>query len=359
MTAKAPPPEYEDQLIEATKANRIELDDYLSSVQGLHAFSDSVRWNEDERALLPDSHSSIPRTMTAVRDKELHNLTPDCVVQRDPGYGVIAEMKKHYREAGDTSAFEQIQQYDDDLLGWWTEDERIPLHDLVLLTHYLSSTKATDAYRYWESKGGEFTRCFAIVEFNFTHQASPSFTLKRVTGHLSDKAHDEALRQGKPIPERFVLDYIRRYKFYDARPPLVYVMLLIHDYVLPSLLSPDAFGGAGGVPVVVVTAEQVRMILQEQFSGPLNTSRQPMLPRRDWVESALEEFTRVKLAEPLDDVAGRSYRFVLRKPSRKDTLEFLTDRILRRTKEGAARQGPETTGGEPFQLPLFGDSDRS
>lgn len=356
MSSLGPKPPLEKLIAQTFKENQVQIDDYLASVQGLHAFADSARWDDGKRELLPGSRYSIPRTMTVVRDHGLHNVTPDCVVQRDQKYGLVVEMKKHYRDSEDTEAFEQLATYDEDLLGWWTEDERIPTHDLVLLTHYLSSTRARDAYLLWVNRGKSFGRPFAIVEFNRAAQASAFYTLKRVEGQLSDSQHNEALRQGKPIPEGIVLDYIMRFKFYDGPPPLIHTMHLIHDYILPSLISPDGFDPARGKPTVEVTVDGVASKLHEQFCGPQAENRHPMLPRKVWVEKALDELAAVGLAKVTSKEGERHYRFQLRRPRKRDTIEYLTGRMVRKQVAGGQVETLGVEGRAQVQGSLFEDS---
>src|SRR5437879_7443193 len=102
-------------------------------------------------------------------------------------------MKKHVRDGGDRACV-QVKSYDLDLSGWWTDSGKIPKNDLVLLTHYLSSTNAVDGAKAWLASGMSFDRPFAIVEYSFTETAQRWFVLKRVFGSLSDLAHDEKLR---------------------------------------------------------------------------------------------------------------------------------------------------------------------
>ena len=209
------------------------VDDYLGSVMGLYAFAESACWDEQTRSRLPSSEISIPRTMSYTENGEVANLTPDAVVQVTKDYGVVAEMKKHYNSSEKTIYIDQVKKYDRDLLGWWTESEQIGKHDLVLLTHYFSSTHATDAYRLWLTEGNSFQRKFAIIEFSHSDAAQQYFVLKRVVGELSDKDHDEQLRQGKKIPESIINEVISKYKFYDGQPPLMHMLILTYCYTLP------------------------------------------------------------------------------------------------------------------------------
>ena len=89
--------------------------------------------------------------MKPVDTKKSPNLTPDCVVQVTPQYGIVAEMKKHYPN-DDLRPLEQIKKYDRELFGWWTPSGQIDSHDLVLLTHYFSSTNAQDALEKWSER---------------------------------------------------------------------------------------------------------------------------------------------------------------------------------------------------------------
>ena len=288
-------------------------------------------------------------------------LTPDCVVQVIDSYGVVAEAKKHYRSAEDTSAFAQIAKYDQPMLGWWTPNEEIERHDLVLITHYMSATRACDAHKKWMSNGNSFERPFAIVEFNFSDQASTYFTLKRAAGSLSDRVHNEALHNPKAIPEHLVIELIRKYKFYDADPPDVHTMLLLHDYIFPMLHREEDFDALQDHehPVLRITVEEAQTRLAEQFCDPPHKARQPRLPKSVWVRIALDRFVKLGLATCLPKEPD-TFEIVLKKPRKKDTLEYFAERIVRlRLKadpDSRSRRAKKTKAAKG-QLPLFSRGD--
>ena len=226
----------EDKELEAeVQRHRNLIDDYEQSVRGLYAFASSACWDEALESIRPESEISIPRTMTPLRKEKDEaekdggdkpeaqaappNVTPDGVIQITEDYGVVAEMRKHFRE-GDHEKYDQIKKYDQNLAGWWTSDKLIPVHDLVLLTHTFSSVDAKDAYEYWKKLDNSFDRKFAIVEFSHSQQGQNWFLLRRVEGgELSDPIHDEALRRGKKIADQYLILLTSKYKFYDDDPP--------------------------------------------------------------------------------------------------------------------------------------------
>ncbi len=338
-----------EQMVAAeVKKNQAEIDDYLSSVQGLYAFAASACWDDEERRIRPESKRCIPRTMTCIVKKKSRNLTPDGIIQTTGEYGVVAEMKKHFRGAT-LKPFAQIAKYDQDLVGWWTENEKLENHDLVLLTHYLSSTRAQDAYKLWVNKNGEFDRKFAIVEFTFTTQAQSYFALRRVAGQLSDADHDERLRQGNPIPESVFIGITTKYKFYDTPPPLIYMLHLLQDHIFPTLFSEEQYDEeTGGThPQVVVTVRKVRRLLEEQFCDSRHSTREPKLPEASWVREALDAFVDMGLATKH---GGRQKRYtvILKKPYRKNPIEYFTRKLMAATEKKGAAKRPH-----PHQQQLF------
>jgi hypothetical protein len=274
------------------------------------------------------------------------NLTPDCVVQVSSEYGIVSEMKKHYKD-DDLRPLRQIKKYDQDLIGWWTPSERIATHDLVLLTHYFSSTSAQDAFTLWLDNNDPYKRKFAIVEFSYSDQGQSYFVLRRVTGSLSDPAHDERLRRGVKIPETVFIEITSRYKFYDAKPPLIHMLVLLQDYIFPTLLSEDQYdeGFVESSKGIEVTVEDIRERLQEQFCDTRQEVRQPALPKASWVREALDTLVEMDLGRETDE--ENRYMVYLRKPPAKDSVSYFTGKLL--DLEAKRSEGEE---GNPVQLPL-------
>lgn len=325
------------------------FDNYKHSVLGLYAFAQSACWDGAARSIRNGSCYGIPRKMTHPGEGEkpaTRIVTPDAVVQASPAGGIVAEMKKHFPATVPVQPFEQIKkQYDAPLLGWWTSDESIPNHDLVLLTHVMSSVNAVDAYREWCKAGNSFSRSFAIVEFGLMQTGQLWFMLRRVEGSLSDAAHDEALRRSKNIPPDVMLDLFKRYKFMDSEPPLMYMLVTVFNYILPLFRTEEEFERASGGrhPTVEVTATQVRNKLEEQFCPPKVDSRQFTLPRIDWVHRTLEAFVRIGIATRIPG-PPRKYRISLKKPRVRDVMEYFAAKLLKAEEKERKKAAPPAQG---------------
>ncbi len=325
-----------------------QIDDYLGSIKGLYAFASIACWSVKENRVREESSFTIPRRMTITEKGRDKNLTPDCVVQVRGGYGIVAEMKKHYRD-DDVSALEQIQKYDKDLIGWWSEDEKIADHDLVLLCHYFSSTAARDAYRVWKEKDNSYDRNFAIVEFSYSETGHQWFVLKRIEGNLSDASLDESLRKIRKIPDQVLIDIVSQYKFYDARPPLILLLVLIHGYILPSMAGEDEYeiDSSRRYPVVRVTARAARNKLEQQFCPRQDKRRQPQIPKTKWVKEALEALVRMKLAKAEAGKNDVVYRIPLKKPPKKDVVVYFSGKLY------DLQTKPRISGKAPEQMEMF------
>jgi hypothetical protein len=331
-------------LSEAVQHHKDAIDDYLDTVRALYALANSAVFDPAAQALRPEGRFCVPRTMNP-RDDPTAKLTPDAVIQVQQQYGLVAEAKKHFPSRNPSGPFDQIQTYDRDLLGWWNKDECIDQHDLILLTHVASSTQACDAYREWSRAGHAYERAFAIIEFGLFETGQHWYLLRRVDGRLSQSDHDERLRLGDKIQHGRLVELYEKWKFMDAEPPAMHMLLLLHDYVLPLFPTEDEFEEPTGKkrPVVEVTAERARDKMDELFCPPRRDTRQFRLPRIEWVKSALDTMVRVELAVRVPEKRN-TYRVVLKKTPGKDTIEFFAGKLLQheqQAKKKAAAAQPE------------------
>jgi hypothetical protein len=96
------------------------VDNYEATVQALLAMAIDATWDGTARAVIPDAKFFLGRRMTtsaANRVNPSAEVTPDLVVQRNAGYGLVAEAKgdlpsnkEHWR-----GEVRQLEKYDDDL----------------------------------------------------------------------------------------------------------------------------------------------------------------------------------------------------------------------------------------------------
>ena len=109
------------------------------------------------------------------------------------------------------------------------------------------------------------------------------FHLRRMEGKLSDSAHDEELRKGKKIDQVLIVEVVGRWRFMDSDPPLMHMLLLIFNNILPLYAAETEFDREKGArfPVIEVTASDVRLKLEEQFCPAYSDKRQFRLPKID------------------------------------------------------------------------------
>lgn len=335
----------QDKLAAEVKRERGLIDDYMGSVRGLYAFAEAACFDDATRQRVPGSQYSIPRSMDTVAGGP--TLTPDGVVQPRIDYGIVTEMKKHYPD-GDDGYIEQVKKYDQDLVGWWTKDEALTPHDLVLLTHMFSTTNANDAFEKWKSGARTFTRPFAIVEYGYVESMPQQyFMLRRMAGALSDKSYDEALRHGKMIPDAIAVELFARCKLYDAKPPLMHMLVLVYMETMNLFVPREEFEAATGRlrKTVTVTVAEVREKMEEQFCPHLEGVRQPRLPKKEWVREALEALQDMELAKR---EARDRYHVLIARPGRKDALTWLVARWMKAQDRKAGRAARDEAQGELF-----------
>lgn len=125
------------------RALQNEIDHYQNTVWAVEAFLHECCWSPSKNCLDPSIRFGLGRRM---RTESGLDVTPDLVLQRPAMHGIAAEVKMTFPPPSESKrrddVFEQLQKYDTRLTGWWTPDEEISSHDVVLLTHF---TKAVDA----------------------------------------------------------------------------------------------------------------------------------------------------------------------------------------------------------------------
>ena len=130
---------------------------------------------------------------------------------------------------------------------------------ITIPIHISTQANATNsqAIQFWREEGNSFKRSFAIVEFTYSEGGQRYFALKKIDGNISDLHHEEQLRTGKQIPEKIIIDIFSNYKFYDADPPLIYMLELIYDHTLTTFPEESEYDAVDSkqYPVVNVSLE--------------------------------------------------------------------------------------------------------
>ena len=125
-----------------------ESDNYEQTVIAIISFAHLMRYDDSKKEFLPDSLFFIGRKMDTSPKNRINpkkNVTPDLILQLNPNYGIVGEVKKSLPQNQEfwKKYFTQLQKYDDDLKGWKTPNEKIKNIDLVFITDYLLKSQGT------------------------------------------------------------------------------------------------------------------------------------------------------------------------------------------------------------------------
>lgn len=113
-------------------------DTYTDGVFAVLGLINEARWDPEKLTWRPGVVYAVGRRLTTSPGNRVSRnvaVTPDCVVQASESLGFVAEAKLSLPM--DVNRWDedviQMLKYDDDLVGWWTADERLPRHDIIAL----------------------------------------------------------------------------------------------------------------------------------------------------------------------------------------------------------------------------------
>lgn len=309
---------------------RDEAMDYEETVATLIAFAAFVC--HDGRARRSQSHFGFGRRMTTSAANPVApstSVTPDCVAQKDETYGIVAEVKKQVGiddERWDRH-LKQLRKYDDSLTGWWTDDETMPNADVALLIHqsrsrvfsrYLDAAKTADP----DSVGPRTS----VIEFNRSDEGQSYIFFRQEWGALTDAELASQLDVGVPVPIEKVLRSFPTVNYYDAKPPLEYLMTKLWlDSLLARFDATTIDPGTGTAPISVTVSELTTELQQAYGSRALEgDARSAEFPKITWIRSALEKFVELGMGDTAGD--GQSYTIHFRIfPQSVDVLRRFVD----------------------------------
>jgi hypothetical protein len=305
-------------LQDVSRRIRKDCDDYCDTVLALKAFAHEMLWDGEKIADCPAFFGRSMATSSTNRISPDNTVTPDLIVQPKPEYGIVVEAK--IALSGDpkkrTRKLLDLQKYDDDLRGWKTADERIPLHDVVLLCHNFHGTDVCDQIRDLQGKSEiSFDRKFALVSFIRGQQTETWMSLALEMGDLSDAAKKEKLRRRLQIR----LDHIAAnprfasVELYDHPPPLPMLMHFIEQTVVNDLDENDLLRHRQHQQVLkTFSIDNMRDRLAANFALPQDKTRTPKIPKRAWVKDAMEAFVAFDWAQRASQPKGY-YHYIVKK----------------------------------------------
>jgi len=325
---------------------REEINDYETTIAVLHSLICAVAWDEAQEQLIPEYKHSFGRRMTRTTKKAGINeavVTPDAVIQRTTRLGYVVEVKRSLPSTGPENqdqdrwrkVVEQLQKYDDDLVGWWTEDERIDRSCVVLV---LDATRAVVFRDYLQmlerDEGLSFKHPFSLVEFSQPLAVNQYLLLRKFWGNIEDQGVSEKLRKGTPIPMEKVLVFRGKKRFYDASPICEYTMRILWQDIFNARRPEGEFEEEKRAWLLKVNVEKLAEDLQRTYGSIRGEARDRCYPRTGWVREAMEAFVRLNLARRLDERGEYQVYF---KQLRGDIIERF---VKHRDPQGRARQIP-------------------
>jgi hypothetical protein len=268
---------------------REEVDAYERTISTIICFDSAVRWIDEERNYLDGSYFLPCRRLS--KPENGGDVTPDIVIQLSAESGVVAEVKMTASTENDFGkAHAQMKKYDQDLMGWKTDDERIGTHDLALLVDDLRRNAARD---YFEGNDG-FVRRMALVACAIQRQAREICKIEKYYGNFTDQRVELKLRNPVAVSLEALIGRISAVKFYDGEPPLEYTMVVLWLNVFPELKERET---KERDQALVVDCGEVTEILREKYSFGQEDRRQPKIPKQSWVKKALDAFVSIDYAD--------------------------------------------------------------
>lgn len=300
-------------------------EDYQSTVHAMLAFSAFVV--HDAKDQRPNSHFGFGRRMTTSKAnavKPSSEVTPDIVAQKSEAYGVVAEVKRSLPSDRTKwqSHVSQVRKYDDDLAGWWTDDERIGDADTALLLHQSRSRAFIAVLEEERAKDAKAVGArTSVIEFNRSDERQVNYFFRLEWGEIRDAELSDRLKEGVPVPIDKVIRTFANVKFYDADPPIPSLLSLLWiDYFTPLAADTEYDQNLKAYPINV-SAAVIADELQRAYGSQLleRDDRSVPFPRVNVVKRALDALVTMKLAMPVPNTTGE-YR-VLYRQFKEDVLQ--------------------------------------
>lgn len=296
------------------KATRDRVNDYAQTVNAILAFAAFVV--HDGESQRPNSEFGFGRRMTTslINPKSPStNVTPDLVAQKSVKYGVVAEAKKSLakNQSNWIVHVEQLRKYDDDLEGWWTEDEKISHSDAVMLIH---QSRGRQFVRFLENQKDTVPDSVGpntcVVEFNESEETLAYYFFRLEFGSIPDVELGERLDIGVEVP----LDKLRmsfpNIQYYDAEPPMPLLLTHLWTNVFPAMREHGEYDDKTKSTKIKASVADLSAELQRAFGSKAlrQDDRSGEFPKQRWVREAFERLVKYRLATPS---SGEDERYII------------------------------------------------
>lgn len=296
------------------------IEEYRTTVNALLCFVSLTTWDGKTK---PDSKYSFGRRMTTSDSNRVSpstDVTPDLVVQVTLTEGYICEAKisicKDQNNWRDT--VDQLRKYDDQLIGWWTDNEQLNDSNTVLLfkmTHIRQFIKFTEDLQ--KAEGILYNKPVAYVGFIVQSGTEETIFMRTEWGKVNNTTLQSSLENGKVIQLEKVIGTYGSKKFYDHNPEPEYLMEVMWSHLFTAWKSNGMYDEQKRVWLIPVEIQKVTDELQKLYGNYSKEPRERSYPKISWVREALEYLSLINLAEKKD----QEHYTILFKDIRKDLIE--------------------------------------
>jgi hypothetical protein len=287
-----------------SKRLEIEIDNYQQTVLSLRALANEVLFDESTKSLRAQGSAHCGRrfrTSDCNRHAPSTDVHPDLTILQTPSYGVVAEAKlgfdsdAHGFDRRINETVEQLEKYDDDLMGWpgCSGDEMASfVHDLTLIVNFEDARRAVRKLEELiAGKQLKLARNLAIISIARLGRSGGEWpTLALEYGSLSDE--DKTIKLDSRIPIKpEILDaspLFGQVCLCDHEPPLPLMMHLVHQAIVSNLTNDESekynLEGQGDKEVLL---DQLQGWLRPYAFKKVD-KRDPVIPKMEWIKRALK-----------------------------------------------------------------------
>ena len=294
-----------------------DIDTYKDSILAILGFINFYLFDDISKTLRNDVFAFQGRRFDLIQKskdetevQKVSHPTPDIAILLPNNHGVIGEVKLRFPRNQDfwENDFKQVFKYDNDLIGWPTEDQKVFSHEVVLILHESQEVLIRRYYEANKVDKFQFIHPFIIINFHRTNQRNSYAFFQIKSGNLSDNKLNDRLEIGIEVPLSELLKSYSEIKLYDAVPPLPYLLKLIwQDVVAQRVFSYEILRALRRKQKIKVELKVDEIIEELHNSYSFKeihknySERQSIIPKREWVIEACEKLIEVNEAEWLDE----------------------------------------------------------
>ena len=328
---------------------RQKLEDYITTIQALQSCVGVLTWDAQAEQRLQGSQDSLGRRMSTSPTNRIApsiTITPDAAVQRDEWIGYIVEAKKSLpaNQRYWQKLVEQLEKYDDDLTGWWTDNEKISSSCVVLL---LEISRVSDFCQYLDDLRAKnelaVEKPISVVEFARTPEIKEFIWLRTHWGQIEDESVARSLKSGLKVPIENVISANGELKFYDSKPITEHTMYILWQDIFTEMKSETEYNEDERAWLLEANINELTEELQRLYGSTGSEHRDVRFPKTKCVRDAMEALVRLDLAKRVEN--GQHYTVYFRR---------ITGDLIERF---AKHRTPVSQVPEATQLKLFETGD--